>query len=508
VTQPFPEYLKLHVEDDGLPPLVVEPPGPVLERVFRGLESATGWLFSLEPKGPGRADPAVRNLVTRDGQLRLKQTANPPRCSADEIYDLGTALAQLADQWQGIGTLLKRYEAELAATVPVVVNVNDSRHLATRLESVLKGLVDGLGANAASVYLLDEATSELKLRAQWGLPEQCWTDPPRPLRGSVADLEALTGHAVVIEETRLLPHWRIPEDYPAAVCVPVSTPTVPLGTLWLFHSQPRDFTSQETNLIEIVAGRIATELERESLVRDVQLLRGGPATFMRSAAANSQRPPQRLEWPGWEVAASAGWPDRSPADWIDWRLAGTHQLNFSLGSACHAMGYYGGGSGEARGALWTALQQPLDPGGALELVSQMLWQLSKGDLAAHLVVGQVDGRSGTLQLATAGQAEAYILRPHGWEPTHELSEPAGADPDSMYTTSRYRLEAGDILCVICQPASDPTSEYGPEIAELLLHNTHLTAQQLTELYDRQFASKWPILIVKRLAGIEPTLGSL
>ena len=43
---------------------------------------------------------------------------------------------------------------------------------------------------------------------------------------------------------------------------------------------------------------------------------------------------------------------------------------------------------------------------------------------------------------------------------------------------------------------------GPEIAELLLHNTHLNSQQLAELYDRQFASKWPSLVIKRLSAAE------
>src|SRR5262249_28476281 len=106
----------------------------------------------------------------------------------------------------------------------------------------------------------------LKLRACFGLPQDRLLAPARPLRGAAADLEALVGHAVVLEDTSLLPHWRCPEDFPSAVCVPVSSPSLPLGTLWAFSDEPRDFTPEQTNLLEIIAGRLAADLEREMLL--------------------------------------------------------------------------------------------------------------------------------------------------------------------------------------------------------------------------------------------------
>ena len=143
---------------------------------------------------------------------------------------------------------------------------NDEQHLAERLEAVLKAGTEAIGCQAAGLYLLDEATSELKLRAIWGLPEERLLAPARPLRGAVADLEALVGHAVVLEDTSLLQHWRCPEEFPAAVCVPVSTPSIPLGTLWVYCDESRDFSPEQTNLLEIIAGRLAADLEREMLL--------------------------------------------------------------------------------------------------------------------------------------------------------------------------------------------------------------------------------------------------
>src|SRR5262245_44568210 len=179
---------------------------------------------------------------------------------------LALALGGILGEVNRLRRALWEREAELAAGVPVASRPDEEPHLAERLESVLKGGAEAVGCQAAALYLLDETTTTLKLRAAFGLPPERLLAAARPLRGSVADLEALVGHAVVLEDTSLLPHWRCPEDFPAAVCVPVSSPTTPLGTLWVFCNQHRDFAPEETNLIEIVAGRLAADLEREMLL--------------------------------------------------------------------------------------------------------------------------------------------------------------------------------------------------------------------------------------------------
>src|SRR5690606_24574844 len=117
-------------------------------------------------------------------------------------------------------------EAEIATGVPLVLRDDDSRapSLAQRLESVLKGGAEAIGCQAAALYLLDAATTELKLRSSFGLPRRRLLDPARPLRPALADLEALLGHAVVMNEPALFDYWKVPEQgFRSAVCVPVSS---------------------------------------------------------------------------------------------------------------------------------------------------------------------------------------------------------------------------------------------------------------------------------------------
>ena len=138
------------------------------------------------------------------------------------------------------------------------------------LESVLQAGADSCECQAAALYMLDDATSTLQLRASVGLPVERQSQPPRPLKGAIADLEALLGHSVALERASAFGPWRVPEEFAAALCVPVSSPTIPLGTLWFFSDHPRDFTDRQTNFAEVIAGRLAAELERAILLRAIQ----------------------------------------------------------------------------------------------------------------------------------------------------------------------------------------------------------------------------------------------
>jgi GAF domain-containing protein len=174
---------------------------------------------------------------------------------------LATALAGNLALLTRTRRALRASEAELAAGVPIYIEPTQAGALADRLEAILRGGARSAGCTAAALYLLDEATSNLKLRASWGLPAERLTDAPRRLATELADLEALLGHAVVLEDTALLASWPVPEACGAAVCLPVAAESSLLGTVWFFAPQPRDFDDRETETLEIIAGRLAVELE-------------------------------------------------------------------------------------------------------------------------------------------------------------------------------------------------------------------------------------------------------
>ena len=214
------------------------------------------------------AEPRARRSPADLG--REKTTRRIP---AEVAQQLAAQIVDLISQRSQMERALCEREAELAAGVPIAVHPRPTAHLSKRLEAVLRGGAESLRCDAAAMYLLDDDTTELKLRAQWGLGAQRLTEPGRPLAGALADLEALSGHAVVLEDDVLMELWHVPEPAGATVCVPISGPTSVLGTLWLFCDKPRKFTTTETNLAEILAGRLAADLDREALIVQLQAKR-------------------------------------------------------------------------------------------------------------------------------------------------------------------------------------------------------------------------------------------
>ena len=200
-----------------------------LPEMLAAFREVTGWSLefsaarsrSTQPsmRGPPRSPRASEHLSdpplsVRPDRLRPLWKRRLPRARGG-----GAAVGAMLGELSATRQALWEREAELAAGVPVAGRPANQQHLAARLEAVLKGGAQAIGCQSAGLYLLDEATTSLKLRSSWGLPPQRLLAPPRPLRGAVADLEAMLGHAVVLEDAQLLDHWQPPEKVLSAACV-------------------------------------------------------------------------------------------------------------------------------------------------------------------------------------------------------------------------------------------------------------------------------------------------
>jgi serine phosphatase RsbU (regulator of sigma subunit) len=381
-------------------------------------------------------------------------------------------------------------EAELAAGVPLVTNPGETEHLATRLQAVLRGGAQAVGCDAAALYLLDEATSKLKLRSCWGLPLDRLTAPPRPLQGAVADLESLLGHAVVLEDAAMMRHWRAPEDFAAAVCVPVSTSTTILGTLWLYSNAKRDFTAPQTNIVEVIAGRLAADLEREMLWQE-----GFAAAEIKKQIAAAERM-QRSQLPtlaplldGWDVS---GWTSQANAlggDFHDWfclpdgllAVAVGHAMDSGVQAALAASGLKA--ALRAHGQYYREAQQ------TLKRLNLTLWTGSAGDQHATLFYGLIETATGRICTAAAGHPGALILRSGGWESLTQITPRLGEGPETLYEQTGYELQPGETL-VLCTdgalespgPDGKPLGEIG--MGKLLQDVSDRTATEMAAIIRR------------------------
>ena len=141
-----------------------------------------------------------------------------------------------------------------------------SKNAHRKLLGLLSNGVAALQCQGAALFALNADTTELKLQASFGLeesPEEILLESTRPLAGAIADLEALTGHVVALESSKLFAYWHAPcKGFGAALCVPVASPSMPLGTLWFFSRDEKVFSEDDTARAELFAHRLALELEQ------------------------------------------------------------------------------------------------------------------------------------------------------------------------------------------------------------------------------------------------------
>jgi len=480
VTNRIADYLKLHLEETAEPPHADQL--PEFDRLCSLFPAVTGLRLCIDQHTSSNQLTfpwSDQEIVSYSVSLEPTQGAKPSLQHRRELEEVFSALLNTLSRTRHE---LRYREAELAAAVPVVSVDDDGAHLAERLEAVLSGTANMLQCYAAGLYLLDEATTSLKLRAQVGLGPKALLLPPRRLEDAIADIEALAGHAVVIDDTTSLSHWNVPEESESAICVPISSATTILGTVWMYRDIQSDFTPTEQNLAEITAGRLAADLERAVLIQEVRSLRGKQPPKKDAEDWNESHPakvPPCVD--GWEVV-DVRTKGGSASDFCHWHLAGEDRLHLGVGAA------HGFTDKQMSRVVFQTVhaahtQHDLRVGEILDRVNQSLWTSSIEGAASSLFHALLDPTCGSLEYALAGSIFAYVLRPHGWEPLLAAPGLLGTDSEIKVQVHQQALMPGDILVVI--NGADPKRGFEEDtrmnhLAEKLLRNTHLSARELSK----------------------------
>lgn len=472
----FPNYLRLHVEETPAAPAGAGGES-VTTRLCRSFRRATGWNLSYHDGAPPAAAAGscwtTHVLDERKqpvGFLRLaRSTTGKGAKSVDQVAArllVEGIAATLTELTVAQRTVWQR-EAELAANVPVLPCRESATELAVRLEAALRAGAEAIGCDAAGLYLLDDATTELKLRSAWGLPNDRLLAPARDLAGQMADLEALLGHAVVLEDAALLPAWQPPEDFPAAVCVPVSTSATSIGTLWAYCKKPRSFTDRETNLLELTASRIALELERQVLLTEI----GSAATAARTCPtlSNWQRGAHSTAGQLAEHWETASWHESETEHgrtWSDCFLDEQNRLVMVAGATQLA----GWEATLTVQAARTALRAVGASGLALselcQRFQQTLWAVSTTAPQCSVWIGRLDTGNKRLEFAALGDVQAWLGHRNNARPLLDQTPENLAEETWTPKVHETQLSANDMLLVTAAPVDVRTKPAIPDSAAL------------------------------------------
>jgi phosphoserine phosphatase RsbU/P len=239
------------------------------------------------------------------------------------------------------------------------------------------------------------------------------------------------------------------------VCVPIATPTMLLGTLWIFSHQQRDFLPRETNVLEVVAGRLAAELEREMLMRSAV-----DSSQLQKQVAAAQRL-QRNEQPtivpmldGWDLAGWASQSEGVGGAFYDWFCPPNGLLAIAAGRTDEhgLIGAMTAGAVRAAVRSHSCYHRQVDR--ILQQVNLTLWTSSAGDRRVSLFHALADLTAGRIRWASAG--EPIVLRSTGgnWQSVGGRSTRLGKSPESSFEPSQCELQPGESLMILVGDTGD------------------------------------------------------
>ena len=396
--------------------------------------------------------------IVQDGVLDSEDLGDFPSVPMDKAHQMLISIERLVDRLEIAEETVRRQEAELATAVGVTSHSDRQRETADRLESILDSVCRATGAVAGAIYLLDDDTSSLKMRSCIGLPTTRLTAPPRELRGSLADLEALLGNAVLLSDIDIMPEWPSPEPFASALVVPIGSSTMPHGTMWFWSDKTRSYSATEVEVANLAAGRVMSEIEQSILGQEVHQSRVIQKQMdTASLTQASMLPDSQLLHEDFDVN---GWTYQNGSiggGFHHWDVNPQEMMTMALG---HATQPGADGAIVSTGIqaiirnLWRGNSNPL---AIMRSINDTMWNMPESDWTASMGLLQINPVTGYGSICSAGDIQSFIISHRGFRPIGTQSPRVAAHPDTHFASNRFNLQPGEILLAYSASILNQTS---------------------------------------------------
>jgi serine phosphatase RsbU (regulator of sigma subunit) len=252
--------------------------------------------------------------------------------------------------------------------------------------------------------------------------------------------------------------WKSPEEFGSAVCVPIASPSMPLGTMWVFGSDGSQYSPLQTNILEIVAGRVASELEREMLLAEAGRLSAARphATGSAESWRRSRQPTIEPLVENWEFAGWASpWTELGGA-FFDWSVLPDGRLALTVGQG-HGKGDVARLNGAALHGMLKVLSKH-SPRLLTQAISDSFWSASNGDQWASLGYVVAEPESGSILASNAGNAMILLIDSGAVCAVSRPQSALGVDPDVHYRQTKSCIAPGQTLILCTAPGLDNSHE--------------------------------------------------
>lgn len=464
MTRTIPAYLRLHQAPTSdvsqNVPFAIDP----VSQFWKAYTDATGWRVDrshqssdekLETAGPlaipGPRASSLRLLPAFDGSIAgdVETHSESPSVTRDLAEQLASAASELSRRLEQAQTAYRTQEAELAVTATPTGTPDSSSRLLLRLERLLQKAAGATGCDAAALYLLDNDTTSLKLRASFGLAAERIMAPARTLRGSRGDLESLVREVVLIDDLQgaMATTWNSPEPFASAIVVRIEEDDLPIGTLWLWSKCVQEFEERDGEAAQLAAMSLASELARASLHRE-RAKWNVTTTSIKSATQWQMR---QLP-PAMELASNIvvdGWTE-SPRPWARswhaWDVLPDGSISIAIAEACLREMDGAMVAATARAAFAAHSNYRHSAQDMLRRISDSLWQTNTGDQLLSMLYIKLNPETGEGEIASAGSIQAIIASSRGYRPLCGCeSEPLASQIDCRPFFSQFTLQPGEAI---------------------------------------------------------------
>ena len=168
-------------------------------------------------------------------------------------------------------------ERHLRLLTETIAAVNSTLDLEEVLGLVARKVADVLDTEACFVYLYDEGTDELVLRATHGTRVEEMTRRPRmrPGEGITGSAAAERAPVMIPSQAHLDPRFKLfpnlpEEEYESILAVPILARERLAGALNVRTLQPREFTRDEIDLLVAIADQVAQTIQHAQLYAQAQ----------------------------------------------------------------------------------------------------------------------------------------------------------------------------------------------------------------------------------------------
>ena len=469
-------FLKIHHGPIVSEPAELSSSGEIINDFFEAFDDATGWrIDSLHRR---HSHPELHLLPSVNAsQLETPDDSSPTVTRSDALRLAQTA-SEMAKQLKESRAALRRQEMELASRAAIIGGEAEQTSLADKIETVLADAATACRCEAAAIYLLDEDTQHVKTRAVFGLPLSRLDQPPRELRGSRGDLEALVQNVVCVENFFAgdMDLWNAPEQsFTGGIIVALCQGDVPIGTLWLYSSEEQAFEKREQSAAKMAASLIVAELTLASrrvskdaekgevqAIHDVaqwqyQSLPTGSnlAIDWRADGMLESNQPWATGWHNWDIL-----PDGTIM------LAMAESIDPSVQGAIQSM--------VTRTALASHCNYRHSPSEMMKRINDTLWQTNSGDQLVSMLYLHLDPDTGEGVYASAGNLTAMISSEYGYRPlVSGTSEPLCSHIDARPLCGEFTMLRGETLLAYnqgCAISGATQSSLGDRLRSCLQNN--------------------------------------